>query len=85
MPLLILVWILQRRFEDALKKLQADLDMKFVQRDELKEKQRLIKEGLAQEDADTEGAGEDADLEDGGGDEGLFGDEPESGMDMDMS
>ena len=73
--------LLQRRFEDALKKLQADLDMKLAQRDELKEKQRMIKEGIMQEDADTEGAGDDA--EDAGGDAGLFGDEPEDmGMDI---
>lgn len=76
--------ILQRRFEDALKKLQADLDMKLVQRDELKEKQRLIKEGITQ-DADTEGANEEGNGEDGaGGDDGLFGDEPEADMGMDI-
>lgn len=55
--------------------------MKLAQRDELKEKQRMIKEGIMQEDADTEGAGDDA--EDAGGDAGLFGDEPEDmGMDI---
>ncbi|KAH8107141.1 TAFII55 protein conserved region-domain-containing protein [Cristinia sonorae] len=73
--------LIRRRFEDALKKLQADLDMKLAQRDELKEKQRLIKEGITQEDVDTEGANEDGDA---GGDEGLFGDEPED-MGMDLS
>ncbi|THH33888.1 hypothetical protein EUX98_g294 [Antrodiella citrinella] len=77
--------LIRRRFEDALKKLQADLDMKLAQRDELKEKQRMIKEGITQEDADTEGANEDADVEDGaGGDDGLFGDEPAGDHDMSM-
>lgn len=66
----------QRRFEDALKKLQADLDMKLAQRDELKEQQRLKKVGMVVEDGDTEGGNEG----DGDGDEGLFGDEGEIEM-----
>lgn len=34
----------QRRFEDALKKLQGDLDIKLAQKDELEEQMRLRKE-----------------------------------------
>lgn len=63
-----------------MKKLTADLEMKLAQRDELKEQQRLKKEGVipgdtnaGDTDGDGEGAGEDADL---------FGDE---GSDMDES
>jgi len=69
----------QKRFEDALKKLTADLEMKLAQRDEMKEKQRLQKEGI------EPGAERDSDSEDGGGNAGgdsmeeddpLFGAEP---------
>jgi len=55
------------------------LEMKLAQRDELKEKQRLKKEGItidAAEDTDFDNAGHDdgeADIED---DEDLFGDGP---------
>ncbi|EJD03204.1 uncharacterized protein FOMMEDRAFT_20372 [Fomitiporia mediterranea MF3/22] len=38
--------IIKRRFEDALRKLQADLDSKLLQRDELYEQQRMRKEGF---------------------------------------
>ncbi|KAH8119428.1 TAFII55 protein conserved region-domain-containing protein [Phellopilus nigrolimitatus] len=38
--------LIRRRFEDALKKLQADLDSKLLQRDELSEQQRMRKEGF---------------------------------------
>ncbi|ESK87158.1 transcription initiation factor tfiid 55 kda subunit [Moniliophthora roreri MCA 2997] len=38
--------LIRKRFEDALKKLTADLEMKQAQRDELKEKQRMKKEGI---------------------------------------
>ena len=69
---------MQRRFEDALKKLQADLDMKLAQRDEMKEQQRLKKEGVAPEDADTEG-GNEGEGEDGADD--LFGDDQDAGLD----
>ncbi|KAH9952050.1 TAFII55 protein conserved region-domain-containing protein [Amylocystis lapponica] len=66
--------LIRRRFEDALKKLQADLDMKLAQRDDMKEQQRLKKEGIIPEDADTEG-GNDGDGEDGADEDGdLFGD-----------
>ncbi|KAI0079872.1 hypothetical protein K474DRAFT_1689533 [Panus rudis PR-1116 ss-1] len=72
--------LIKRRFEDALKKLQADLDMKKAQREEMKEKQRLQKEGINPEDVDTEG-GNDGDVdEDGEG--GLFGDEDDMAMDI---
>ncbi|KAJ7632812.1 TAFII55 protein conserved region-domain-containing protein [Roridomyces roridus] len=41
--------LIKKRFEDALKKLTADLEMKRAQRDELKERQRMEKEGIANE------------------------------------
>lgn len=68
---------MQRRFEDALKKLQADLDTKMAQRDEMKEKSRLRKQGI------TPGVavgGNDAD-DFGGDDDDLFGEGPD-GMDI---
>lgn len=71
--------LIRKRFEDALKKLTADLEMKLVQRDELKEKQRLKKEGItidAAEDIDFDNNGHDegdGDIED---DDDLFGDAP---------
>ena len=74
--------LLQRRFEDALKKLQADLDMKLAQRDEIKEKQRMRKEGIVPEEGDTDGVNE-VDGEDGDDEDDLFGDEPETAMDVD--
>lgn len=72
----------QRRFEDALKKLQADLDMKLAQRDEMKEKQRMRKEGIVPEEGDTDGVNE-VDGDDGDDEDDLFGDEPETAMDVD--
>ncbi|KAF8077823.1 TAFII55 protein conserved region-domain-containing protein [Lyophyllum atratum] len=45
--------LIKKRFEDALKKLTADLEMKLSQRDEMKEKQRMKKEGILM-DADTD-------------------------------
>ena len=70
----------QRRFEDALKKLQADLDMKTAQRDEMKEKSRLRKEGIVPGGATAGGAGADdsAGEED---DDDLFGEAP-GGLDL---
>ncbi|KAG6876934.1 hypothetical protein C0993_011938 [Termitomyces sp. T159_Od127] len=60
--------LIKKRFEDALKKLTADLEMKLAQRDELKEKQRMKKEGLITMDADADDGGahgrDDADVED---------------------
>jgi transcription initiation factor TFIID subunit 7 len=61
----------QKRFEDALKKLKADLDMKMEQLEVMKEQQRMQAEGGVPQ-GDTEGEGSE------GGD--LFGDD-----DMDVS
>jgi transcription initiation factor TFIID subunit 7 len=47
----LLIPVFQKRFEDALKKLDADLEMKLAQRDGLKEKNRLRKEGISVDDA----------------------------------
>ncbi|KAI8998653.1 TAFII55 protein conserved region-domain-containing protein [Trametes punicea] len=73
--------LIKRRFEDALKKLQADLDMKLAQRDEMKEQQRLRKEGGSGEAA---GGGHDADDEDAGDEEedDLFGEGTGNTMDI---
>ena len=59
--LFVLKGIFQRRFEDALRKLQADLDTKLAQRDEMKEKRRLEKEGGAGGAAESEGGDGDVD------------------------
>ncbi|PIL23980.1 hypothetical protein GSI_13731 [Ganoderma sinense ZZ0214-1] len=69
--------LIKRRFEDALKKLQADLDTKMAQRDEMKEKSRLRKQGI------TPGAAAGGtDAEDfGGDDDDLFGEGPD-GMEI---
>ena len=76
-------YTLQRRFEDALKKLTADLEMKIAQRDELKEKQRLQKEGVMGEVDDTDQDQDGPINDDDAGDENLFGsDDP--AMDMDI-
>ncbi|KAI0374871.1 hypothetical protein BV20DRAFT_961077 [Pilatotrama ljubarskyi] len=74
--------LIKRRFEDALKKLQADLDMKMAQRDEMKEQQRLRKEGIASGGA--AGGGHDADDEDGGeeDEDDLFGEGPGTSMEI---
>ncbi|KZT28432.1 hypothetical protein NEOLEDRAFT_1129204 [Neolentinus lepideus HHB14362 ss-1] len=72
--------LIRRRFEDALKKLKADLAMKVAQREEMKEKQRVAKEG-ASETLDTDGdmgLNDEDDAEDD-----LFGPE-ESGIAMDI-
>ncbi|EPQ58340.1 hypothetical protein GLOTRDRAFT_110145 [Gloeophyllum trabeum ATCC 11539] len=71
--------LIRRRFEDALKKLKADLAMKVAQREEMKEKQRVAKEGGASEAVDTDGDSgpNDEDADD------LFGPE-ESGVAMDI-
>ncbi|KAF8201553.1 TAFII55 protein conserved region-domain-containing protein [Pholiota molesta] len=74
--------LIRKRFEDALKKLTADLEMKTSQRDELKERQRMKKEGISMDvidDTDHDNLGND-DGDDAGDEEGdLFGD---SGMDI---
>lgn len=67
--------ISQRRFEDALRKLKADLEMKIAQRDEAKERQRMQREGISLEDAER---GASADQEDNEDD--LFGDEGQDDM-----
>ncbi|KAF9475861.1 hypothetical protein BDN70DRAFT_883193 [Pholiota conissans] len=70
--------LIRKRFEDALKKLTADLEMKTSQRDELKERRRMKKEGIftdVVDDTDHDNLGNE-----GGDEEGdLFGD---SGMDI---
>ncbi|OSD01535.1 hypothetical protein PYCCODRAFT_1425779 [Trametes coccinea BRFM310] len=73
--------LIKRRFEDALKKLQADLDMKMAQRDEMKEQQRLRKEGGV---GGATGGGNDADDEDAGDEDGddLFGEGPGDAMEI---
>lgn len=66
----------KKRFEDALKKLTVDLEMKLAQRDEMKEKQRLKKEGDIP-DAHTAGIGNNRDAEVVEiGDDDLFGSPP---------
>ncbi|KAM6500392.1 TAFII55 protein conserved region domain containing protein [Amanita muscaria] len=73
--------LIKKRFEDALKKLAADLEMKKAQRDELKEKQRLQKEGVVAGEVDTD-HDTHHDAADGMDDENLFGsDDPAMGMD----
>ena len=54
-----------------MRKLQADLDTKMAQRDEMKEKKRLEKEGIHLDDA-----GSDADDEEEAEGEGLDGSVP---------
>lgn len=82
--------ISQKRFADALKKLTADLEMKTAQRDELKEKQRLKKEGIILDnDHDTDpdgGINDDGEADADEQTEGdLFGsDEPVIGLPMEI-
>ncbi|KAJ7219488.1 TAFII55 protein conserved region-domain-containing protein, partial [Mycena pura] len=45
--------LIKKRFEDALKKLTADLEMKQAQRDEVRERQRMEKEGVVVNDLDN--------------------------------
>ena len=66
--------LLQRRFEDALKKLQADLENKLEQRDEMKEQSRLKKAGIVPVREESEP------------NDDLFGEnDEEEGNDMDLS
>ncbi|THH17541.1 hypothetical protein EW146_g3294 [Bondarzewia mesenterica] len=51
--------LIRRRFEEALRKLRADLDMKLAQKDEMKEMARRRKEGMVSEGGDDEGEGEE--------------------------
>lgn len=56
-----------------MKKLSADLEMKLAQRDEMKEKQRMLKEGIVLDpdrDSDSDGDPQDGGNED---DDELFG------------
>jgi len=55
--------------------------MKLAQRDEMKEQQRLKKEGIVLEDADTEG-GNEGDGEDGADEGELFGGDQDATMDI---
>lgn len=55
--------VLQRRFEDALKKLQGDLEMKVAQREEMDEQLRAQKDGPRRASSDPNEDGDD------GGDE----------------
>ncbi|KAF9469194.1 TAFII55 protein conserved region-domain-containing protein [Collybia nuda] len=75
--------LIRKRFEDALKKLAADLEMKQAQRDEMKEKQRMKKEGIVM-DADTDpdnGVNEVEEDMEGEEDRDLFGsDDPTPGI-----
>ncbi|KAJ6597090.1 TAFII55 protein conserved region-domain-containing protein [Mycena vulgaris] len=74
--------LIKKRFEDALKKLTADLEMKLAQRDELKERQRMQKEGITNEldNPDEEVNGEEPGG--GGDDDDLFGSDTEMPMDL---
>jgi len=81
--------LIRKRFEDALKKLTADLDMKLAQRDEMKEKQRMKKEGIIPNDNEADADGGVNDEVDGeidpGVDDDLFGsDDPVGGMAMEI-
>jgi transcription initiation factor TFIID subunit 7 len=68
--------LIRKRFEDALKKLNADLELKVSQRDDIREKQRLKKEGL--QPGDQNGAQGNAGRGQGNDeDEDLFGDDDE--------
>ncbi|KAJ7273328.1 TAFII55 protein conserved region-domain-containing protein [Mycena rebaudengoi] len=71
--------LIKKRFEDALKKLTADLEMKLAQREELKERQRLKKEGITDDNEETNpNEGEEAEVEGDDGD--LFGSDTEMPM-----
>ncbi|KAH7929711.1 hypothetical protein BV22DRAFT_1109667 [Leucogyrophana mollusca] len=79
--------LIKKRFEDALKKLSADLEMKLSQRDEMKERQRRKKEGIAPEDPDTdpEGAANDdvdGEQDDAQPDGDLFGSDDPAAMEI---
>jgi len=77
---------MQKRFEDALKKLTADLEMKSSQRIELKERQQLQKAGILMdtiEDTDPDNAGlNDSGREGNDDDADLFGNESDVGMNI---
>ncbi|KAN0076920.1 TAFII55 protein conserved region domain containing protein [Tylopilus felleus] len=79
--------LIKKRFEDALKKLSADLEMKRAQRDEMKERQRRKKEGIAVEDPDTDAEvcpNDEVEARDNAaqGDADLFGSDDPNAMDI---
>ncbi|KAF9013976.1 TAFII55 protein conserved region-domain-containing protein [Cyathus striatus] len=65
--------LIRKRFEDALKKLTVDLEMKQAQREEMTEKLRMKKEGIVMDTAEDTDAGHDGGIDDEGDDD-LFGD-----------
>ncbi|TDL21566.1 hypothetical protein BD410DRAFT_724172 [Rickenella mellea] len=76
--------LIKRRFEDALKKLQADLEMKLAQREELKEQQQMRKAGISSQREDSE---PNDDLEESGGvdmEGDIFGDDDPDDVGMDI-
>ncbi|KAI0688252.1 TAFII55 protein conserved region-domain-containing protein [Cytidiella melzeri] len=73
--------LIRRRFEDALRKLQADLDTRLAQRDEMKEKRRLEMEGGEEAGGSLGGPDEDKNTSDGDNDD-LFGEGPSDEMDI---
>ncbi|EIW85105.1 hypothetical protein CONPUDRAFT_87599 [Coniophora puteana RWD-64-598 SS2] len=72
--------LIKKRFEDALKKLQADLDMKLLQREEMKERQQRKKESGGDPDTDAEGVGTKPSSHEVGDD--LFGVDGEDAMEV---
>ncbi|KAJ7343285.1 TAFII55 protein conserved region-domain-containing protein [Mycena albidolilacea] len=72
--------LIKKRFEDALKKLTADLEMKREQRDELKERQRMQQEGITNDLDNADGGVSEPGAEGEGDDGDLFGDD-----EMDLS
>ncbi|KAJ7156932.1 TAFII55 protein conserved region-domain-containing protein [Mycena crocata] len=74
--------LIKKRFEDALKKLTADLEMKLAQRDELKERQRMEKEGITKDLDNADEEVNEGEPEDGGSDGDLFGSDTEMPMDL---
>ncbi|KAJ4488028.1 TAFII55 protein conserved region-domain-containing protein [Lentinula aciculospora] len=76
--------LIRKRFEDALKKLSSDLEMKLGQRDELQEKQLGIEGGGGESDFEQVDVEVDEQVNgvEGQEDDDLFGEE-ETAMDMD--
>ncbi|KAJ7724459.1 TAFII55 protein conserved region-domain-containing protein [Mycena maculata] len=75
--------LIKKRFEDALKKLTADLEMKLAQRDELKERQRMEKEGIINDIDNADDEANEGGADSGGEPNGdLFGSDTEMPMDL---
>lgn len=82
--------LIQKRYEDALRKLTSDLEMKLAQREEMQEMQRLQQEGISA-DRESDSDGEEANVTVGAPvavasadpEEDLFGDE-DAGEPMQM-